>query len=180
MIGGQDTYVTGTRACHEDCTIHGTVDFICGGGDNYFYHTDLLIEGDAVIAAAGHEVSTEWGYVFRDCTVKPGTYAETTPDKSYSLGRPWQNEPRCYFLNTVMEILPTDIGWASMAEIPTHFYEYKTLRFPAAVREPVKLWRAVLLPLISTLWLSATVTYWSSAVGLTGRPAPEETSITSR
>ena len=53
----------------------------------------------------------EWGYVFRDCAVKPGTYAETTPDKSYSLGRPWQNEPRCYFLNTVMEILPTDIGW---------------------------------------------------------------------
>lgn len=180
LIGGQDTYVTGTRAYHEDCTIHGTVDFICGGGDNYFYHTDLLIEGDAVITAASHEVSTEWGYVFRDCTVKPGTYAETTPDKSYSLGRPWQNEPRCYFLNTVMEILPTDIGWASMAEIPTHFYEYKTLRFPAAVREPVKLWRAVLLPLISTLWLSATVTYWSSAVGLTGRPAPEETSITSR
>lgn len=180
LIGGQDTYVTGTRAYHEDCTIHGTVDFICGGGDNYFYHTDLLIEGDAVITAAGHEVSTEWDYVFRDCTVKPGTYAETTPDKSYSLGRPWQNEPRCYFLNTVMEILPTDIGWASMAEIPTHFYEYKTLRFPAAVREPVKLWRAVLLPLISTLWLSATVTYWSSAVGLTGRPAPEETSITSR
>lgn len=180
LIGGQDTYVTGTRAYHEDCTIHGTVDFICGGGDNYFYHTDLLIEGDAVITAPSHEVSTEWGYVFRDCTVKPGTYAETTPDKSYSLGRPWQNEPRCYFLNTVMEILPTDIGWASMAEIPTHFYEYKTLRFPAAVREPVKLWRAVLLPLISTLWLSATVTYWSSAVGLTGRPAPEETSITSR
>ncbi len=180
LIGGQETYVTGTRAYHEDCTIHGTVDFICGGGDNYFYHTDLLIEGDAVIAAPSHEVSTEWGYVFRDCTVKPGTYAETTPDKSYSLGRPWQNEPRCYFLNTVMEILPTDIGWASMAEIPTHFYEYKTLRFPAAVREPVKLWRAVLLPLISTLWLSATETSWSSAVGLTGRPAPEETSITSR
>lgn len=180
LIGGQDTYVTGTRAYHEDCTIHGTVDFICGGGDNYFYHTDLLIEGDAVITAPSHEVSTEWGYVFQECTVKPGTYAETTPDKSYSLGRPWQNEPRCYFLNTVMEILPTDIGWASMAEIPTHFYEYKTLRFPAAVREPVKLWRAVLLPLISTLWLSATVTYWSSAVGLTGRPAPEETSITSR
>lgn len=180
LIGGQDTYVTGTRAYHEDCTIHGTVDFICGGGDNYFYHTDLLIEGDAVITAPSHEVSTEWGYVFQECTVKPGTYAETTPDKSYSLGRPWRNEPRCYFLNTVMEILPTDIGWASMAEIPTHFYEYKTLRFPAAVREPVKLWRAVLLPLISTLWLSATVTYWSSAVGLTGRPAPEETSITSR
>lgn len=88
LIGGQDTYVTGTRAYHEDCTIHGTVDFICGGGDNYFYHTDLLIGGDAVITAAGHEVSTEWGYVFRDCTVKPGTYAETTPDKSYSLGRP--------------------------------------------------------------------------------------------
>ena len=69
----------------------------------------------------------EWGYVFQECTVKPGTYAEMTPDKSYSLGRPWQNEPRCYFLNTVMEILPTDIGWASMAEIPTHFYEYNSL-----------------------------------------------------
>lgn len=127
LIGGQDTYVTGTRAYHEDCTIHGTVDFICGGGDNYFYRTDLLIEGDAVITAPSHEVSTEWGYVFQECTVKPGTYAETTPDKSYSLGRPWQNEPRCYFLHTVMEILPTDIGWAGMAEIPTHFYEYQSV-----------------------------------------------------
>ena len=26
-----------------------------------------------------------------------------------------------------MEILPTDIGWAGMAEIPTHFYEYQSV-----------------------------------------------------
>ncbi len=124
MISGQDTYVTGDRTYHEDCTIHGTVDFICGGGDNYFYHTDLLIEGGACITAGSHDASTEWGYVFRDCTVKPGTFISGATDGSYALGRPWKNEPRATFVGTKMEILASTKGWNGMSMIPTHFYEY--------------------------------------------------------
>ena len=35
MLSNQDTQVTGHRAYMDNCEIHGTVDFICGGGDNY-------------------------------------------------------------------------------------------------------------------------------------------------
>ncbi len=125
MISGQDTYVTGDRTYHEDCIIHGTVDFICGGGDNYFYRTDLLIEGGACITAGSQDASTEWGYVFRDCTVKPGNFiTPAATNGSYALGRPWKNEPRVAFINTKMNITALDRGWNGMSMINTHFYEY--------------------------------------------------------
>ncbi len=125
MISGQDTYVTGDRTYHEDCIIHGTVDFICGGGDNYFYRTDLLIEGGACITAASHDASTEWGYVFRDCTVKPGNFiTPAATNGSYTLGRPWKNEPRVAFINTQMNITASEKGWGGMSLVNTHFYEY--------------------------------------------------------
>ncbi len=125
MISGQDTYVTGDRTYHEDCIIHGTVDFICGGGDNYFYRTDLLIEGGACITAGSQDASTEWGYVFRDCTVKPGNFiTPAATNGSYALGRPWKNEPRVAFIDTKMNITALDRGWNGMSMINTHFYEY--------------------------------------------------------
>lgn len=123
MISGQDTYLTGARSYLEDCTIHGSVDFICGGGAIYFNHTNLLVEGDGVLTAASHSSSEIAGYVFNDCTVKSGTFM-TAGDGSYSLGRPWKNEPRVAFINTTMDILPAETGWAGMSQCVTHFYEY--------------------------------------------------------
>ena len=130
MLSNQDTQVTGHRAYFEDCQIHGTVDFICGGGDNYYYHTDLVLEnrGGNVIVAPNTSSSTKWGYVFQECTIKAvDAAAATTNEGSYTLGRPWQNEPRAYFLNTTMEVLPATAGWSSMSELPTHFYEYNSM-----------------------------------------------------
>ena len=126
MLSNQDTQVTGHRAYFEDCAIHGTVDFICGGGDNYYYHTDLVLENRKgnVIAAPSTIASHRWGYVFDHCTIKPMEGATAVEDGSYNLGRPWNNEPRANFLHTTMEVLPAAAGWTSMNTLPTHFYEY--------------------------------------------------------
>ena len=126
MLSNQDTQVTGHRAYFEDCDIHGTVDFICGAGDNYYYRTDLVLENRKgnVVAAPSTNASQRWGYVFDHCTIKPMEGATAVTDSSYYLGRPWQNEPRANFLHTTMEVLPAAAGWTSMSTLPTHFYEY--------------------------------------------------------
>lgn len=130
MLSNQDTQVTGERAYFEDCDIHGTVDFICGGGDNFYWHTNLVLEdrsGD-VIAAPSTSSLTKWGYVFQECTIKVMDGASQVVDGGYNLGRPWQNEPRIYYLNTKMEVLPSNNGWTAMGTLPTHFYEYKSVK----------------------------------------------------
>ncbi len=126
MLSNQDTQVTGHRAYFENCKIHGTVDFICGGGDNYYWQTDLVLEdrGGDVIAAPSTSASLKWGYVFQQCTVSAMDGATEVTDGSWNLGRPWQDTPRCYYLNTRMNVLPSDNGWASMGNLPTYFYEY--------------------------------------------------------
>lgn len=126
LLSNQDTQVTGHRAYFEDCDIHGTVDFICGAGDNYYYHTDLVLEnrGGDVIAAPSTNASQRWGYVFDHCTIKPMEGATAVTDGSYYLGRPWQNEPRATYLHTTMEVIPAAAGWTVMSTLPTHFYEY--------------------------------------------------------
>ena len=129
MLSNQDTQVTGHRAYFEDCAIHGTVDFICGGGDNYYYHTDLVLEnrGGNIIAAPSTGASNQWGYVFDHCTIKAvNETAAATNAGTYFLGRPWQNEPRAYYLYTTMEVLAAPAGWTVMSTLPTHFYEYKS------------------------------------------------------
>lgn len=126
MLSNQDTQVTGHRAYFEDCAIHGTVDFICGGGDNFYQNCDLVLEnrGGDVIAAPSTNASHKWGYVFQECTIKAVDGATAVTDGSWNLGRPWQNEPRVYYLNTTMQVLPSDNGWTNMSNLPTHFYEY--------------------------------------------------------
>ena len=136
MQACQDTYVTGKRTYLEGCDIYGTVDFICGGGDIYFNQCNLILiyreddkgkeKGD-VIVAPNTTADTKWGYVFQGCTIKAREGEKTVSEKSYSLGRPWQNEPRTYYLNTTMEVLPEDNGWSGMGNLPTHFYEYNSM-----------------------------------------------------
>ena len=126
MLSNQDTQVTGERAYLEECEIHGTVDFICGGGANYFYKTALVLENrdGNCIAAPSTGAGLDFGYVFDQCTIKRMDGADEVTDGSFSLGRPWQNEPRAAYINTTMEVLPSAEGWASMSELPTHFYEF--------------------------------------------------------
>lgn len=128
LQASQDTYVTGKRTYLEDCDIYGTVDFICGGGDIFFESCNLILgnRGGNVISAPNTSPDIKWGYVFQNCVVKADENATNVTDKSWRLGRPWQNEPRAYYLNTRMEVLCADDGWASMGSLPTHFYEYNS------------------------------------------------------
>lgn len=128
MQASQDTYVTGKRTYLEDCDIYGTTDFICGGGDIYFEHCNLILGNKTgnVISAPNTNADTRWGYVFQHCTVKADEGANLVADGNWNLGRPWQNEPRTYYLYTTLEVLPDAKGWAKMGNLTTHFYEYKS------------------------------------------------------
>ncbi len=121
LLGYQDTYVTGEQGYYKDCDIRGTVDFICGGGNHYFDHCVFVIEADGSKVCAPHtSAAQKWGYVFQNCSIKSNGY-------SYYLGRPWQNEPRAYYLNTTMDAQPAGGGWEGMGALVTHFYEYNSM-----------------------------------------------------
>lgn len=117
----QDTYVTGNQSYMLNCDIHGMVDYICGGGNHYFDHCTIhhdYAEG-GYVTAPSTSANDKYGYVFGDCTIDG--YG------NYALGRPWQNEPRAYFLNTVMVAKASADGWGGMGTLPTHFYEFNSM-----------------------------------------------------
>ena len=128
MQASQDTYVTGDRTYLEDCDIYGTTDFICGGGDIFFERCNLILGNKSgnVIVAPSTDATKKWGYVFQNNTIKADEGATNVADKNWNLGRPWQNEPRAYFLNTKMDVLCSDAGWTDMSKLTTHFYEYNS------------------------------------------------------
>lgn len=116
----QDTYVTGNQSYLDRCDIHGSVDYICGGGNHYFDHCNIIHEiAGGYITAPATSANDKYGYVFESNTI--------SGHGPYDLGRPWQNEPRAFFLNTVMEILPNDGAWGGMGTLPTHFFEYNSV-----------------------------------------------------
>lgn len=126
MQSQQDTQVTGESGYYLNCKLYGAVDFICGGGDHYYDQCELIMTNGGYITAPSTSPLLKWGYVFQGCTINgyKGSYSYTG---GYTLGRPWQNEPRCYFLNTQMNLKPSDNGWGGMSSLPTHFYEYNSI-----------------------------------------------------
>ncbi len=124
LLSNQDTYYTKVgRSYLETCEIHGTVDFICGGGDIFFNECLLYLEersGNCITAPA---TSSDWGYVFNNCTID----GFAINDGSYRLGRPWSNEPKSIFINTTMNVLPTASAWGDpMNVVPAVFAEYNS------------------------------------------------------
>ena len=127
MLSNQDTQVTGERAYFENCEIHGTVDFICGGGTNWYERCSLVMEADGYIAAPATSATLKYGYVFNNCTISE---AEGVSDTGYKLGRPWLDTPRVTFLNTTMLAIGNTKGWSPMSSSATtmdaYFYEYNS------------------------------------------------------
>ena len=128
MQSQQDTQVTGERSYFDHCRIQGTVDYICGGGDQFYDQCELIMEGaGSVISAPATTSTTKWGYVFSHCTIdraEAGNGAKMKDKGDYALSRPWQNFPATYYLFTKMNIQPSDNGYTSMSNLPTRFYEY--------------------------------------------------------
>ena len=127
----QDTYYSNNSSgkfYFEDCDIHGTVDFICGGGDAFFNECTLTVEprtasgsGSCVIAAP--YTQSTWGYVFNNCTIANNA-------ASYSLGRAWGGTPRLAYINTTLsapsKIISTRFTAAGMNVLADKFVEYNS------------------------------------------------------
>ncbi len=128
MQAQQDTQVTGERSYAVDCDFYGAVDFICGGGDHFYDQCRFVITNPGFITAPSTNAGNKWGYVMQHCTIDKyvGSYTYEA-EGHFTLGRPWQNEPRNYWLNTTMNVKPDDDGWGGMGNLPTHFYEYNSL-----------------------------------------------------
>ncbi len=119
LLSQQDTQVTGEQGYYYNCEIHGTVDYICGGGNHFYDHCLFVQQSAGAITAPSTSPLLKWGYVFQNCTIKGAS--------GYTLGRPWKDEPRCYWLNTTMLSAVAPAGWGSMGNLPTHFYEYNSM-----------------------------------------------------
>lgn len=124
----QDTYVSnGARDYYETSTFAGTVDFICGNGDVWFQQCDLIINNRSgnVITAPRTAATEKWGYVFYENTISRAEGATLVTDKSWYLGRPWNESPAATFLYTTMNTVPTDAGWTNMTNGKVlRFHEY--------------------------------------------------------
>ena len=132
MQSQQDTQVTGESGYYKDCKLYGAVDFICGGGDHFYDQCELIMTNGGYITAPSTSPANKWGYVFQQCVINgyEGSYTYAGKDDkgkdNFTLGRPWQGEPRTYYLNTTMNLLPAADGWSAMGTLVTHFYEYNS------------------------------------------------------
>lgn len=148
MLSHQDTYYssnTAMEAYFRDCDIHGTVDFICGGGDIRFDNTTLSLEprnadgtGRRIITAPS--TTTPFGYVFDHCRIVDLSQGQG----SWCYGRTWRNQPVSVFLHTVLDdhaastILPERwIERGMNATNPYVFGEYLTLSANGTTLSPV-------------------------------------------
>lgn len=125
LLSNQDTYYSGgtIRSYFEECSIHGTVDFICGGGDVFFENCLIYLENRSNNVITAPATNTAWGYVFNNCTID----GFSINNNGYRLGRPWSNAPKAVFLNTTMKVLPVAAGWGDpMNVVPAVFAEYNS------------------------------------------------------
>lgn len=143
LLSYQDTYYSNNNSGKfywEDCEIHGTVDYICGGGDAYFNRCLLVNETRTAGSKAGEDViaapytdGSEWGYVFNNCTVE-------NLAASFSFARAWGGKPRCAFLNTVInqpaEVKATRYQTGGMNVPADKFVEFNSVDANGAVVSP--------------------------------------------
>lgn len=144
MLSYQDTYYSNNNDAQfyfEDSDIHGTVDFICGGGDVFFNRCTLTVEprnadgsGECTITAP--TTTTDFGYVFNECTVD-------CKAEKFNYGRAWQNLARCAYLNTTL-LQPdrlNDNRWTlgGMNVPADRFVEYNTMDESGKVISPSSL-----------------------------------------
>ena len=106
MLSYQDTYYSqGTKQSYwETCDVHGTVDFLCGGGDVRFQNTTISLEPRNLNGTGGRTICAptttgDFGYVFDGCKVVD--LAEGKGD--WNFGRTWQNTPIAIYLNTTLD-----------------------------------------------------------------------------
>ncbi len=142
MLSYQDTYYSNGNGKYywEDSEIHGTVDFLCGGGDVYYNRCKIVVEkrsadgsGGCTIAAPYTDNGCKWGYVLNGCTVD--NYAQ-----EFNYGRAWGGTPRLAYLNTTLlqpeKIAKTRFTTGGMNVAADKFVEYNTMDAQGNVVSP--------------------------------------------
>ncbi len=133
LLSYQDTYYSDTedgQYYFQDSEIHGTVDFICGGGDVWFENCRIVTEKRSLdgsgrnVIAAPRTSNTNWGYIFNLCTIENIV-------SNFEYARGWNARPRCVWLNTTLlspeKINPTRFDWRGMNTVQSYFKEYGTM-----------------------------------------------------
>ncbi len=149
MLSYQDTYVTttGKHFYWEDCEIHGTVDYICGGSDVFFERCLLVNEsraknaksGEATITAHQPKTEEKFGFVFNNSTIE-------NKAATFNFGRAWGGatgatvRPMTTYLNTTLnqptEIIATRFTLKGMNNQSGVFHEYNSMDVNSNVVSP--------------------------------------------
>lgn len=137
LLSYQDTYYTHTQLTSnfywEDSEIHGTVDYLCGGGNVVYNRVTLVNEnrsatetpdGNTTTAAPRADNYVDWGYVFLDCNL-------ICLSKTFTFGRSWGGTSRLNYIRTKIQepdkmqssrFEPTGMNIAAYG-----FFEYGTM-----------------------------------------------------
>ena len=142
MLSYQDTYYSNNNEglfYFDGSKVAGTVDFFCGGGTMFMENSIIQVEmrnangkGECTITAPATAAGKKYGYVFSNCTIM--NYAE-----KYNLGRAWQGEPRCAYINTkVNDNKMNTSRWTAggMSTVAKEFVEYNTTDMDGNVVSP--------------------------------------------
>lgn len=133
LLGYQDTlFVNAGRSWFDKSFIAGNVDYIFGKGNALFTDSEIHTLGrgkpnnpHGYLVAPSTQIADEYGLTFIDCKL---TRAESVPDNSVPLGRPWHPttqfadgryaDPnaigKAVFINSWMDSHITLDGWYSM------------------------------------------------------------------
>jgi pectin methylesterase-like acyl-CoA thioesterase len=107
FLGWQDTILVNRgRHYFEESTITGHVDFIFGGGTDWFERCEIRCLRDGYVTAASTPAETPFGYVFNRCRI-----TGETPEVRTYLGRPWRPFAATLFLNCEMDAVVRPEGW---------------------------------------------------------------------
>lgn len=169
MKGYQDTYVSAsntsstqgkspgffrTHRYYEDCSVWGTVDFICGGGDDWWERPTMVLRKRTTpnnIVAASHVskytsggyigadylYDEPWGYVFNNAVVRcESAEAAALQDGKYNIGRCWQGSPNQTFLYPVYEAIPASVGYTVMTKnLVCRMHEYGSMNADGTIAD---------------------------------------------
>ncbi len=123
----QDTYYSNNNSAYfyfEDGEIHGSTDYVCGGGDVYFNRVKFVNESvkDATMAAPNG--AKKFGYVMNNCTI------ETLCSK-FNFGRSWGTYSGLAWLNTTInqpsKLISTRFTTGGMNCAADKFVEYNSM-----------------------------------------------------
>ena len=116
IYGNQDTlYISGYMFTFKSY-IEGNVDFIFGAGSGYFLDTTISPNEDqiAITAAKRATSTTQAGFVFDQCTLKPATgYSGFT---NVSLGRPWNDLAQVVYVDSYFDSMIGSAGWTQWSK----------------------------------------------------------------